>query len=127
MISFRQTFLRSKCVRPDTFAGWVFFLSLIFGFEVSNLWATEKVYSPIVQKGEWELEARGSRDFDGRDDKDKAIKQKYALGYGVTELWFTEIYGEFEQEAQSHESNATSIEWENRFQLTQQGQYFFPS
>jgi hypothetical protein len=44
-----------------------------------------------------------------------------AFGYGVTPWWATEIYGKW------HRSGATSfdaIEWENRFQLTEPGQYF---
>ena len=36
--------------------------------------ATHKVYSPHVEKGEVEIEARGHVDFDDDDDKDGARK-----------------------------------------------------
>ncbi len=89
--------------------------------------AVDKVYSPIVEKGELEIETVGSYDFDARDDKDAAQLQKYALGYGVTDRWATELYGEFEKEARDDDPNGfkfTEVEWENRYQLFEQGEYF---
>ena len=64
-----------------------------------NAHATKKVYSPIVEGGELEIEMRGSYDFDHRSSKDGKQKQKYAVGYGVTDRWFTELYGEIEKGA----------------------------
>ncbi len=88
--------------------------------------ATKKVYSPIVEKGELEIEARGSYDVDERRDKDDVQKHKYALGYGVSDRWFTEIYGEIERAKNSDDEDLdfsfTALSWENRFQLTEQGQ-----
>jgi high-affinity iron transporter len=89
--------------------------------------ATNKVYSPIVEQGELEIEARGGYDFDHEDSKDGAQKQKYAAGYGVTDRWFTELYGEIEKGAEDvadREFEFTEIEWENRVQLFDQGQYW---
>ena len=87
-----------------------------------------KVYSPYVHKGEAELEWRGNYDNDDDDKaKDGEQQQKLAVGYGVTDRWFTEVYGEIEREAQASEDrdwDATAIEWENRFQLTDPGAYF---
>ena len=89
--------------------------------------ATKKVYSPYVEKGEVEFEARGGINFDDRHDEDKIQKQKYALGYGVTDRWFTEIYGEVEKERNDDGEDLdfvfTEVEWENKFQLTERGQY----
>ncbi len=89
--------------------------------------AALKVYTPYVEKGEWELEARGNVDFDSRDEKDGLQKQKYALGYGVTDRWFTEVYGEVEKARNGDNEDLnfrfTSLEWENKFQLTEQGEY----
>ena len=91
-------------------------------------YATKKVYSPIVEKGEVELEARGSYDIDERASKDNVQKHKYALGYGVTDRWFTEIYGEIERTKNDDDEDLdfsfTALSWENRFQLTEQGQYW---
>jgi FTR1 family protein len=86
--------------------------------------ATKKVYSPIVEKGELEFETRGGIDFDRRDAKNNKQVYKYALGYGVTDRWFTEIYGESEKEAGENSFEFTAVEWENRLQLFEQGQYW---
>ena len=89
-----------------------------------NAHATKKVYSPIVEGGELEIETRGSYDFDHRSSKNGKQKQKYAVGYGVTDRWFTELYGEIEKGATASEFEFTALEWENRYQLTEQGQYW---
>lgn len=103
--------------------GFIFLSSLFLGMP-REAWATKKVYSPIVEKGELELEWRGGIDFDEREDKDNKQKQKYAVGYGVTDRWFTEIYGEIEKDAEQGEFDFTTIEWENIVQLFEQGQYW---
>jgi hypothetical protein len=82
-----------------------------------------KVYSPRVVKGETEIEYRGFRDFDGDDARDGAEKHKLGVGHGFTDFWFSEIYSAYEKEpGGSYEHEA--IEWENRFQLSEQGQYW---
>ena len=88
-------------------------------------WATKKVYSPRVEQGELELEARGNYDFDRAEENDGAQKQKYAVGYGVTKHWATELYGEIEKVPEEKENfEFTSLEWENRFQLFEPGEKF---
>jgi len=89
-----------------------------------NAHATKKVYSPIVEGGELEIEMRGSYDFDHRSSKDGKQKQKYAVGYGLTDRWHTELYGEIEKGATASKFEFTALEWENRYQLTEQGQYW---
>ena len=90
-------------------------------------YATKKVYSPIVEAGELEIEFRGQYDVDERSGKDNGQKYKYALGYGVNKYWFTEIYGESERMKNDNDEDLnfkfTAISWENRFQLTEQGQF----
>ncbi len=92
----------------------------------STAHATKKVYSPIVEKGELEFEARGQYDIDERASKDNAQKHKYAVGYGVSDRWFTEVYGEVERTKNDNDEDLnfkfTALSWENRFQLTEQGQ-----
>ncbi len=89
--------------------------------------ATKKVYSPLVEKGELEIEARGQYDIDERAGKDNNQKHKYAVGYGVTERWFTEVYGEWERVKNDSDEDLnfkfTALSWENRLQLTDQGQF----
>lgn len=88
--------------------------------------ATQRVYSPHVSQGELELEYLGRVDFDDDPDKDRAQKQKFAVGYGVTDRWFTEIYGEIEREggAEGDEDGFefTAVEFENRLELTEPGE-----
>lgn len=93
----------------------------------SSSFATNKVYSPIIEQGEFELETRGGLDIDDEAEKDGAVKQKFAAGYGVTDFWFTEVYGEIEIESRSEDDREyefTAVEWENRFQILPQGQYW---
>jgi len=103
-------------------------LAMIFFFCLlgitPNAHATKKVYSPIVEGGELEIETRGSYDFDHRSSKDGKQKQKHAVGYGVTDYWFTEFYGIIEKGATDDDFEFAEIEWANRFQLTEQGQYW---
>lgn len=86
--------------------------------------AIKKVYSPIVEGGEFEVETRGSVDFDERASRDNKQKQKYAVGYGVTNRWFTELYGEIEKDPADDHFDLTAVEWENRYQVFEQGQYW---
>ncbi len=102
-------------------AGLLLIASVGLGYPKDAL-AAKKVYSPIVEKGELELEARGSYDFDHRDSKDGKQKQKYAVGYGVTDRWFTELYGEFEK-LSNEDFEFTSVDWENIYQLFEQGEH----
>lgn len=87
--------------------------------------ATKKIYAPYVEKGEMELEYRGGYEIDDESEVDGAWKQKFAIGYGITDYWFSEVYGEFEKEgAHGADAEFTAVEWENRFQLTQPGEYW---
>jgi len=91
----------------------------------THAFATKKVYNPYVEKGEVEIEYRGGYDFDDNDDADGAWKQKLAIGYGFTDYWFSEIYGEVEKGGESGtDIEFTAVEWENKFQLTGQGEYW---
>lgn len=83
-----------------------------------------QVFLPHVVKGEVEFEHRGHLDFDDDGTKDKASNQKFSLGYGVTEFWFTEVEYEAEKENRDEQFNNDALELENVFQLTPQGKYW---
>ncbi|MBP6012528.1 MAG: FTR1 family protein [Alphaproteobacteria bacterium] len=84
-----------------------------------------KVYSPYVEYREFEIEYRPSVTVDSDGAKDNEQKHLLGIGYGVTEWWFTEIYVEWEREAGSGEElNFEAFEWENKFQLTNPGEYW---
>jgi len=77
------------------------------------------VLTPTVEYGEREIELRIGT-ASGEEGEPRASAASIAFGYGVTQWWATEIYGKW------HRDGTTSfdaIEWENRFQLTQPGQY----
>lgn len=92
------------------------------------LWAVparsdNKVYSPIVEEGFMEFEARGHRTIDRSAEKDDQQTHKYELAYGVNSWWHTALFGKLNKEPQENmRYEATS--WENIFQLTPQGKYW---
>lgn len=85
--------------------------------------AVDKLYSPYVSKGEWEVEYFGAKSVDGNDTKDNAQKHQFSVGYGVTDYWKTEVYANFEKAPQDN-LTFDSWEWENIFQFTKKGEYF---
>jgi len=86
--------------------------------------ATHKVYYPTVEQGETELELRGHVTWDSDRDKQNEQKYKLGIGHGFTSFWFSEIYVEVEKPAGDNSYEVESYEWENLFQLTEQGKYW---
>ncbi len=99
-------------------------LTVAIGVISNSAFASSNVYSPNVEQGELEIEWKGNRDFDKKgDDKNGGQKHKYAIGYGFTNYWASEIYLGAEKTAdQGYKTR--ELEWENRFQLTEQGKNF---
>ena len=79
----------------------------------------DKIYDPYVHQGEVEIEARGVHKF----DDENAHKVKLGVGYGVNAAWFVEGYAIVEQET-GNSADIEEVELENKFQLTEQGQYW---
>ncbi|HZR02415.1 MAG TPA: hypothetical protein VFA81_04480 [Burkholderiales bacterium] len=80
------------------------------------------VYTPGIEYGERELDFKiGSAKSSGEDRFSAA---SIGFGYGVTERWFTEVYGKYEREG-GESTRFDAFEWENRFALTEQGRYPF--
>lgn len=103
-------------------------LSLALGLAVSVLApqtarADHKVYSPIVEGGETEIEFRGHHDFDGNGAIDGGEKWKFTVGHGFTNRWFSEAVFEWEK-APGAQREFAAVEWENVIQLTEQGRYW---
>ncbi|MCB0352546.1 MAG: hypothetical protein KDD64_03450 [Bdellovibrionales bacterium] len=91
----------------------------------SSAVAIDKIYSPIVEEGEIELETRGTYSFDGDDSKDGEYKQLFGLGYGFTDRFAAEIYGEIEDPADEDEGlEFEAVLGEVRYQLFEQGEYW---
>lgn len=101
-----------------------FAAALLFGTSIAAAYGAPpfKVYSPIVESGATEIEYRGFRDFDHREDVNRSQTHKLAIGHGYSN-WWTELYVEFEKEG-IEALKLESFEWENQFQLAPQGEYW---
>ncbi|HEX9648141.1 MAG TPA: FTR1 family protein [Alphaproteobacteria bacterium] len=80
-----------------------------------------KVYSPVVEEGEFAIEARGNLTFDDAADKDRAQSQRYEIEYTPNDFWHTALVGKLEQAAEGS-LRYTATAWENILQLFPQGQ-----
>lgn len=100
------------------FAGCIFTL-----IGASQAFADHKVYSPIVNKGEWEFETRHHWTVDKTRARDDEQGHLFELGYGVTDWWATAIFATLDKEAQNGTRYGETA-WENVFQLTPQGKYW---
>ena len=81
---------------------------------------SDYVYTPNVEHGERELDFKFGSASDPTGGRQQA--SSLGFGYGASERWFTEIYVKYQREA--GESNRfDALEWENKFQLTETGEY----
>lgn len=85
--------------------------------------AVNKVFYPVVEWGEMEVELRGFFTQDADPAKDDLRVDKVDLAYGATQWWFTELEFVFVREPGEKEE-LEAIASENVFQLTDQGEYF---
>jgi hypothetical protein len=78
----------------------------------------EYVFSPMVEQGEREVDSKAgiARDRDGRS----SWGGKLGVEYGFTSWWASEATLNFGREV-AESTRLHSIEWENRFQLTETG------
>jgi len=88
-----------------------------------SLAGIDKVYSPLVELGETEIEMRGLVVDDNDATRDGAQKSKFGIGFGFTERVFIEGYLEFEKPANGG-YKLEAYELEAKFQFSEQGQYF---
>ncbi len=77
------------------------------------------IYLPAVEYGEREIDVKFGT-ATPKPGNPSAQGMSVGLGYGATEHWFTEIY--VKQERLGGQS-VNLAEWENKFQLTETGQY----
>jgi hypothetical protein len=83
-----------------------------------------QIYSPHVEFGETEFEARGYYNRDDSPLVDGTGAFKFSVGHSFTRFWASEFYlAEFEREP-SGNTHLEAVEWENRFQLTPRGKYW---
>ncbi|MEZ4755009.1 MAG: hypothetical protein R3A13_12025 [Bdellovibrionota bacterium] len=82
--------------------------------------AIDKIYSPIVEEGELEVETRGRYEFD--DDGHNKNVQKFGIGYAPTDRFAYEVYAELEREESESKFEAVAVE--TRYQIFDQGEYW---
>lgn len=99
-------------------------LLLLFLFATqASIAGVDKVYGPLVEPGEIELELRGHIVADGDDSRDGEQNTKIGLGYGIASRLFVEAYLEFTKPAMG-DYGLEAYELEARIQLSEQGRYF---
>jgi hypothetical protein len=77
------------------------------------------IYTPSVDYGEREVDIKFGA-APASNGLQRAQGASIGLGYGAGEHWFTEVY--LKQERLGSQ-NANLAEWENKFQLTETGEY----
>ena len=87
--------------------------------------ATEprKIFSPIVEEGEYELESVGTIEHDPKKTLNGGQAYTLEAGYGVTDFWSAELEGEFKSDP-GGDLRHTATGLENIFELTPQGGYW---
>ncbi|WP_156822147.1 hypothetical protein [Azoarcus sp. KH32C] len=92
-----------------------------FGASMAHAGPADHIFTPNVEYGEREIEfSAGSFRDHGKEDETAGV---LTFGMGVTQFWFTEIGVEYERE-RGESFRREAFEWENKFQLTEPGQYF---
>lgn len=114
--------LSSLPKRPSVLLSGIF-LGLSFAVVTPAAYAAKHVLSPIVEHGEMEIESKFDRTNDDNPNLDDAQSGNISIGYGVTSYWATELELQWKQDPQD-KYHFDSTSWENRFQLTPQGQYW---
>ncbi len=93
----------------------------LFASSVAIAGPADKVYRPIVEKGETEIEWRGGfRDYGSAADQYATVLD---IGHAFTSRWKTELVLEYAGAA-GEGGKLEAIEWENLFVLTEQGQHW---
>ena len=78
------------------------------------------VFMPGVTYGEREIDFKAGTWKQKGEDRFSAAS--IGFGYGITQNWFSEIYRKYEREG-AEGTHFDAWEWENKFQLTEPGQY----
>lgn len=78
------------------------------------------VYTPAVEYGEKEIDFKFGTGRQGDAARESAAS--IGFGYGAKEWWFTEFYVKYKSD-NFETTRYDALEWENKFQLTEPGQY----
>jgi hypothetical protein len=92
----------------------------IFPLATAYAGPADYVFLPGVSYDEREIDFKSGTWRKSGEERQSAAS--IGFGYGVTERWFTEIYRKYER-AGDEGTHFDAWEWENKFQLTETGQY----
>jgi hypothetical protein len=81
---------------------------------------SDYVYTPTVEYGEREIDFKAGRA--NTHDADQNSAASLGFGYGAKPHWFTEFYAKYESQG-AGPTHFDAWEWENKFQLTETGEY----
>jgi len=81
---------------------------------------SDYVFLPSVSYGEREFDFKAGSSRNPGEPRQSA--GSLGFGYGATQRWFTEIYGKYER-LQGEGLRFDAWEWENKFQVTEAGEY----
>jgi hypothetical protein len=81
---------------------------------------SDYVVTPIVEQGERELDFKAGTASLRQGDRENA--NSLGFGWGANSWWFTELYAKWHKEP-GDKFSFDAWEWENKFQLTETGQY----
>src|SRR5689334_802979 len=104
-----------------TSRSWCLALSLLLP-SLAVAGPADYVFTPNVEYGEREIDFKAGTAKSSGQDRDSAAS--IGFGYGLTERWFTEFYAKYERPP-GEGTRFDAFEWENRFQLTEQGRFPF--
>ncbi len=80
------------------------------------------VFTPGVTYGEHEIDFKYGG-WKAKGDENRLNAASIGYGYGVTQNWFTEFYSKYQRPG-GEATRFDAFEWENKFALTEPGQYF---
>jgi len=78
------------------------------------------IYTPVVVQGEREIDFKFGTA--STENTPRSSAANIGLGYGASERWFTELYLKYKRE-NNGPTFYDAVEWENKFQLTDIGEY----
>jgi hypothetical protein len=82
---------------------------------------SDYIYLPGVTYGEHEIDFKSGA-WKQKSGENPLTASSIGYGYGVTQRWFTELYSKYERPG-GETTHFDAWEWENKFQLTETGEY----
>jgi hypothetical protein len=98
---------------------YILVLSALFANQAAHAGPSEYVFTPSVTYGEKEIDFKYGTIK--KPDEDRVSAGSIGYGFGVTQNWMSELYVKYKRDGEPTKFDA--FEWENKFQLTDPGQY----